>query len=100
MFSRTWNWGRRIQVWKVKVVIAKSSLLIVNRQQAHCGNCKTFGAPDATGERPGAPECQCDWQGWTTLDFDVRGPSRNFEQGLEHALFMPFVSRAEIDWTA
>lgn len=91
-------------------MFAKSSLLIVNRQQAHCGNCKTFGpslAETPEGEYLGAPECGCEWLGWTSLDFDTNGygqeyygvtPDRNGQGvGIVH---MPWVPRTEVDWTA
>lgn len=83
-------------------MIHKSKVLFIQQQQALCRGCGAMGEKSTLGPEGafiGAPECQCDWVGWSSYDFGVSQETHGFGLvGGGLIVEMPFIPRSEIVW--
>lgn len=89
----------------------KSKILFVNTQQCRCGNCGKLSlswgemkAAGRHGEQMSAPDCQCEWAGWSSDYFHIDEKFQDrfgfgYEPGSRDASIVPFpfVHRPMID---
>lgn len=94
-------------------MIHKSELLFVNTQQSRCGNCGLSGATWAEtpeSEHIAAPDCQCEWVGWSSDYFHIDQSwgmhittfgeldDPNWTEHGVGIVTMPFIPRTDITW--